>query len=67
MRTNKTDAFRNMAANQGIEMTPDEAADAYKALKKFVKRAKKMSLKDIWEVARHNQEYAELYMRAKEV
>lgn len=66
MPQNKTDAFRNLMAEQGVEMTPEEATKAYKALKKFVRRAKQMSLKDIWEVEKHNKQYAELYMKAKE-
>lgn len=67
MSKDKTDAFRNFLAERGMEMTPEEAKNAYKALKKFVRRAKRMSLKDIWEVAKHNSQYAELYMKAKEV
>ena len=67
MRTSKTDAFRNFLAESGVEMTPEESAKAYAALKKFVKRAKKMSLKDIWKVGEHNEEYADLYLKAKEL
>lgn len=59
--------FRNFLAERGTEMTPEEAERAYKALKKFVKRAKKMSMEDIWAVERYNKEYAELYRRAKEI
>lgn len=54
-------------AERGIEMTPQEAKDAYKALKEFVKVARGLSLADIWAVAEHNEEYAQLYMKAKEI
>lgn len=67
MRTNKMRAFRNLLAESGMEMTPDQAENSYKALKKFVRRAKKMSMEDIWEVEKHNKEYAELYRKAKEI
>lgn len=67
MRTSKTDEFRNFLAESGVEMTPEQSAKAYGALKKFVRRAKKMSLKDIWAVEEHNKEYAALYLKAKEI
>ena len=35
-------------AEQGIEMTLDEAKNAIKEMKQFIKKSKKMSIKDIW-------------------
>lgn len=64
---NKMDAFRNHLAENGIEMTPEDATRTYKALKKFVRVAKRMSTKDIWEVEKHDSQYAELYRKAKEI
>lgn len=63
----RLDKFRELLAENGIEMTPEEAKDAYLATKKFIKVAKELSLKDIWEVERHNKDYASLYMKAKEI
>lgn len=63
----RLEKFRDLLAENGIEMTPEEARDAYRAVKKFIKVAKDLSLKDIWEVERHNKDYAALYMKAKEL
>lgn len=63
----RLDKFRELLAEKGIEMTPEEARCAYKATMKFIKVAKELSLKDIWEVEKHNKDYATLYMKAKEL
>ena len=67
MPRSKVEALRNLMAEQGKEMTPDEASAAYKAMRKFVRRAKSTSMEEIWEIARHDQQCAELYMKAKEI
>jgi hypothetical protein len=67
MSKGTVEKFRRLLAENGVEMTPEEAGDAYKATRKFIKVAKGLSLKDIWEVAEHNEDYARLYMKAKEI
>lgn len=67
MNSRKVNKFRSLMAERGVEMTPEEALDAYKALRQFMKVAKDLSMKDIWQVAEHNEEYAKLYMKAKEI
>lgn len=67
MRQSRTDKFRTLLAENGIEMTPEEAKDAYKATRKFIKVAKELSLKEIWAVEKYSKEYATLYLKAKEV
>jgi hypothetical protein len=63
----RLEKFRDLLAENGIEMTPEEAKDAYVATKKFIRVAKGLSLKDIWAVAEQNEDYARLYMKAKEI
>lgn len=63
----RIDKFRELLAENGIEMTPEEAREAYKTTKRFIKVAKGLSLKDIWAVGEHNEDYATLYMKAKEI
>ena len=63
----RLEKFRELLAENGIEMTPEEASEAYRATKKFIKVAKELSMKEIWEVERHNKDYAKLYMKAKEI
>jgi hypothetical protein len=67
MRQSRIDKFREMLAESGVEMTPEEAKEAYRATRKFIKVAKGLSLKEIWQVAEHNEDYARLYMKAKEI
>lgn len=67
MNSSSAARFRNFLAERGTEMTPGEAERAYKALKRFVRRAKKMSMEDIWEIERYSKEYADLYRKAKEI
>lgn len=67
MQTNKLQAFRNLLAEKGIEMTPEEAKEAYRTLKKFIKAARGLSLQDIWDMEAYNKQYADLYKRAKEL
>lgn len=45
---NRLKKFRMTLAEQGIEMTLDEAKNAIKEMKQFIKKSKKMSIKDIW-------------------
>lgn len=66
MTQNKAKAFRKQLAEMGTEMTPDEALKAYKAMRNFVRRAKSTSMEEIWEIADHDEKYAELYMKAKD-
>jgi hypothetical protein len=45
---NRLKKFRMILAEQGIEMTLQEAKNAYKHLKSFIKKSRNMSIKDIW-------------------
>lgn len=67
MPSKKAEMFRNFLAERGTEMTPDEAKEVYKSLKSLIKVARGLSLKEIWEIGEHNKDYAELYMKAKEI
>lgn len=66
--------FRRILAEMGIEMTVGQADEAYKMSKKMIKRARKMSMKDIWNLEKvegfskeEKRQLAMLYMHAKEV
>lgn len=63
----KIEEFRNVMAERGVEMTPNEAKEAYRALKKFIKVAKGLTVSDIWELEEYNKGFAELYMLARDV
>lgn len=66
--------FRRMLAEIGIEMTIEQAKRAYEMSKDMIKRARKMSMKDIWSLENvegfseeEKHQLAMLYMHAKEV
>jgi len=69
-------AFRMVLAEQGTEMTPDEAKKAYSASKSIIKTSKKMSMVDIWNLQdceiegmseKQKKELVDLYKNAKEM
>lgn len=73
---NKILKFRNILAEQGIEMTVEEAKDAYSTASKFIKKCKKISLMNIWQIKDINYEgisedekkqIIDLYRKAKEL
>lgn len=47
---NKLYHFRRILAENGIEMTPDQAKEVYKMTKDIIKRSKKMSMQQLWEL-----------------
>lgn len=58
----------------GIEMTLEQAEKAYDMSRDMIKRARKMSMKDIWNLEKvagfsddEKRQLAMLYMHAKEV
>lgn len=63
-----------MLAEMGIEMTLEQAGKAYDMSRDMIKRARKMSMKDIWNLEsvegfsdEEKRQLAMLYMHAKEV
>lgn len=73
---NKMAQFRNMLAEGGIEMTLEQATNAYYMAKKIVKSSKKMSVKDLWNMLEteadgmsqeEKEQIVELYQTAKEL
>lgn len=62
----KIEEFRNAMAEKGVEMTPNEAREAYQALKEFIKVAKSLTVSEIWELGEYNKGFAELYMSARD-
>jgi 1,2-phenylacetyl-CoA epoxidase PaaB subunit len=73
---NKIQIFRKILAEQGIEMTIEEAEQAFKNANKFIKRSKKISIMDIWEMqktevenisAEEKDQLINLYKKAKEL
>jgi hypothetical protein len=63
-----------MLAEMGIEMTLEQAGKAYEMSKDMINRARKMSMKDIWNLEsvegfsdEEKRQLAMLYMHAKEV
>ena len=63
-----------MLAEMGIEMTLEQAGAAYEMSRDMIKRARKMSMKDIWNLEEvegfsdeEKRQLAMLYMHAKEV
>jgi len=63
-----------MLAEMGIEMTLEQAGKAYDMSRDMIKRARKMSMKDIWNLEEvegfsdeEKSQLAMLYMHAKEV
>ena len=68
--------FRTLLAEQGIELTPDQAKKMYKKSKNLIKRAKQMSPSDIWYILEikaegisddEKKQIANLYRIAKEL
>lgn len=63
-----------MLAEMGTEMTLEQAAKAYEMSRDMIKRARKMSMIDIWNLEKvegfsdeEKRQLAMLYMHAKEV
>ncbi|NBP03976.1 MAG: hypothetical protein EBU90_28560 [Proteobacteria bacterium] len=74
MENEKIIHFRRMLAEIGIEMTIEQAKKAYEMSKGMIKRARKMSMEDIWNLEKvegfseeEKRQLAMLYMHAKEV
>jgi len=74
MANEKIVHFRRMLAEMGIEMTLEQAGKAYDMSRDMIKRARKMSMKDIWNLEEvegfsdeEKRQLAMLYMHAKEV
>lgn len=66
--------FRTMLAESGIETTLEEAEDLFKNAKKFIKVARKMTLKEIWGILdvedlgeEEKKDMVRLYQQAKEI
>lgn len=74
--TDNNRKFRDLLAEKGIEMTPDEAKKAYRMAVKIRKIAKRLSTADLW-VMEENElsglskeerlQIADLYRTAKEL
>lgn len=45
---NRANRFRSVLAEQGIEMTPDQAREAYRMARKLRKVARRLSMEDFW-------------------
>lgn len=52
--TNKIYMFRKILAEKGIELTPEEAKKAYSMSRKFIKKSKKISMQDLWNMQETN-------------
>lgn len=68
--------FRNLMSENGYEFTPDQASEIYKDAKKIIKKAKKLSQVDFWNLKdqkfegiteKEKNEIIEIYKRAKEI
>lgn len=73
---NKIQIFRKILAEQGIEMTIQEAQQAFKNANKFIKRSKKISTMDLWQMQKteieniseeEREQLINLYKKAKEL
>jgi hypothetical protein len=73
---NKIQKFRSLLAEQGIEMTIDEAQSAFNNAQKFIKKSKKISMMSLWKMQKANVEgisdeekdqLINLYKKAKEL
>lgn len=51
---NKIQQFRKILAEQCVEMTIEEAKQAYKMAKSIIKRSKKISMMDLWDMKNTN-------------
>ena len=74
MANEKIVHFRRVLAEMGTEMTLEQAAKAYEMSRDMIKRARKMSMKDIWNLEKvegfsdeEKRQLAMLSMHAKEV
>lgn len=72
----KSKDFRQLLAEAGIEMTPDQAESTYIAVKKFKKAAVRLSTEDLWAMEEDESSgiprkerlaLVELYRRAREI
>lgn len=54
MKTNKVMKFREILAEQGTELTIDQAKELYFSALKLIKRSKKLSQLDLWEAESTN-------------
>jgi hypothetical protein len=73
-RKNEILAFRSLLAEKGLEMTPRQAREAYKASKSIVNTSRKMSMLDIWNLeevegmsSEERKSLVEIYKSAKEL
>jgi hypothetical protein len=73
---NKANEFRALLAENGIEVTPDQAKKIYKMTARLRKLARKMSTVDLWRIEEDDsigmpreerQQIADLYRAAKEI
>ena len=73
---NKISAFRLLLAEQGVEMTMEQAKEAYHSAKNIMKRAKSMSMEDMWRLSElevegvtdeEKERILDLYRKAKEL
>lgn len=73
---NKIQIFRKLLAEQGIEMTIEEAEKAFENANKFIKRSKKISIMDLWQMQKtqvenisdeERDQLINLYKKAKEL
>jgi hypothetical protein len=71
---NKIFEFRRMMAEQGVELTIDQAKKAYNMAGKFMKSAKKVSVAEIWSIQsvegltqKEKDDIVRLYQFAKEL
>ena len=76
MKQNKIAQFRNMLAEQGMEVTMEEAANIYMMAGDIVSKAKKMSTEDMWKIMdldaegispEEKEQIVDLYRSAKEI
>jgi hypothetical protein len=65
----KVEKFRQLMAEKGIELTPDEAAVAYRMAIKVRKRTRKLAQKDLWQLelglSEEEKKYLEILYHAR--
>jgi hypothetical protein len=65
----KVEKFRQLMAEKGIELTPDEAAVAYRMAIKVRKRTRKLAQKDLWQLelglSKKEKKYLEILYHAR--
>lgn len=73
---NNIPAFRNILAENGIEVTLEEAEQIYGMARDILKKSKKMSMDDIWSIIDmevegmsqiEKEQVAEIYRTAREL